>query len=418
MASNQRNSAPRALGGLRRRGEVAALARAAARRGIEAWIVGGAVRDRLLGLAPGEIDVAVSRDAEALAADLERDGLGRAVFLSRDRPGPRVFRVAGKRPLDIAELEGASIETDLARRDFTANAIALAVTSGAVVDPFGGVADIRGRRLRGVRAGNLPDDPLRVLRAARLIATHGLRPDAALLADARRAAPLFGRAAPERVAAELSRLLASPAAGPAFAWTARAGILPAALGRPLSGPRTARLARSLACLDDPGVRRMDPSRRRRLRLAFLALGMGLDGPGTRAWLQERRWAREDARDAARLAGLVETAGRIRTRRDAWRWILEADELGGDAVALLARLGASSRRRARPLRELLRAPRRRLAVSGADVVAWLGLAPGPDVGRLLADLRVAAAMGEVAGRRQARDWLSVQVRRRPVTGYNV
>ena len=69
-------------------------------------------------------------------------GFGRAVFLSRDRPGPRVFRVAGKRPLDLAELEGGSIEADLARRDFTANAVALALPGGQLLDPFGGIADI------------------------------------------------------------------------------------------------------------------------------------------------------------------------------------------------------------------------------------------------------------------------------------
>src|SRR5262249_37507106 len=116
---------PPALRALSRRREVAALGRAARERGADAWIVGGALRDRLLGLPLPEVDAAVSGDAEAIAGDLERAGHGRAVFLSRDRPGPRVFRVAGERPLDVAELEGGSIETDLARRDFTVNAMAL-----------------------------------------------------------------------------------------------------------------------------------------------------------------------------------------------------------------------------------------------------------------------------------------------------
>lgn len=410
MDSNQRKSAPAALRGLCRRAEVAALARAAARRGVAAWIVGGALRDRLLGRAAPEIDAAVSGDAESLATDLEREGFGRAVFLSRDRPGPRVFRVAGKRPLDLAELEGGSIEADLARRDFTANAVALALPGGQLLDPFGGLADLASGRLRAVRDGNLAEDPLRILRAARLLATHGLVPDRGLLSESRQAAPLFGRAAPERVAAELSKLLESPRACAALSWAARAGILPAALGQDMSPRRAAALARRLAVLDDAGARKMAPQRRRKLRVALLAASMGLDPSQTRAWLQERRWSRDEARDAALLEGLVASSRGIRSRRDAWRWLLEAGALAEDALALLARLGAGDRRRARTLRPLARAPRRRLAVDGGDIQSWLGLEPGPEIGELLRALRVAAAMGEVSNRREARNWLTGQVRR--------
>ena len=409
MDSNQRKSAERALRGLGRRAEVAALARAAGKRGVAAWVVGGALRDRLLGVPTREIDVAVSRGAESLAADLEAAGLGRAVFVSRDRPGPRVFRVAGKRPLDIAELEGATIEGDLGRRDFTANALALSLLSSEIVDPFGGLADLARKRLRCVRAENLAEDPLRILRAARLLATHGLAPDRGVLAASRRAAALFGRAAPERVGAELSKLLASPRAAPALAWAASAGILPDALGRAMSRQRAAALARGLSVLDDAGTRRMEPARRRRLRVAWLAIRQGLSASGTRGWLRERRWSREETRDAARLGELVCASRTIRSRRDAWRWVLEAGALGEDAIALLARLGRDDRRRARALSTVVRAPRRTVAVDGGDILRWLGLDAGPRVGELLRDLRVAAAIGEVSDRRQARSWLTGQVR---------
>ena len=409
MDSNQRKSAPKSLRGLGRRGEVAALARAAAARGIDAWIVGGSLRDRLLGVPTPEIDIAVSRDAEGLAAELEREGLGRAVFLSRDRPGPRVFRVAGKRPLDIAELEGETIEADLGRRDFTANAMALALASGEVLDPFGGAADIARRRLRCVRAENLAEDPLRILRAARLYATLGLVPDRGLLTASRRAAGLFGRAAPERVAAELLRLLASPRAAPALGWAASAGILPAVLGRALSPRQAGALAARLAVLDDPAARRMAPARLRTLRLALLAIRLGLSAGQTRAWLQQRRWSRDEAREAALLCGLVASSRSIRSRRDSWRWVLEAGALGEDAVALLARLDAAGRRRARRFGALVRAPRGSVAVNGSDIQRWLGLEAGPRIGQLLRDLALAAATGEVSNRRQARNWLTGQVR---------
>ncbi len=406
------HAAARRLAGLRRRAAVAALGRAASRRGSSAWIVGGAVRDALLGAAAAEIDVAVSSDAEGLARELERAGRGRAVFLSRDRPGPTVYRVAGSPPLDIAELEGGSIEADLGRRDFTVNALAVEVRSGALLDPFGGITDLRRRRLRCVREENLAEDPLRVLRAARLIATHGLTPDAAALAAARRAASLFSRAAPERVGAELSKLLGSPAASPALLWAARAGVLGATLGLEMGGTAPAALARSLAVLDDRGVRRMPPERRRRLRLARIALRLGMSPEEARRWLQGRRWARAEAQDAAALCGAALASHGVRTRRDAWAWALTAGRLAPDAIALLARLAPADRRRARRLTALTRRPPPRVPVDGDDVVAWTGVRPGPEVGRLLAAVRVAAAMGEVRNRREARHWLTVQVPNSP------
>lgn len=397
------------LAGLRRRTPLAAFRRAASRRGREAWIVGGAIRDACLGVVPLEIDVAVSGDADLLAQDLERAGVGRAVFLSRDRPGPRVFRVAGRRPLDIAEIEGGSIAADLARRDFTVNAVAVPFHGGAILDPFGGLADLSRRRLRCVRAENLLDDPLRALRAARFLASHGLSPDRATLDAARRAAPGLAGVAPERIATELARLLGSPAAAPALRWAARAGLLPAALGFELSAARAFGLARSFRALDDRATRRLPEPRRRRLRLAFLAGRLGLSEGQTRRWLQERRWGRREADAAALLNALAAAAGAISMRRDAWRWVVGAGPLAADAAHLAARTGAAARRRAPLLARLARTPRRRLAVNGGDVMRWLSLPPGPMVGALLAALEVSAAAGEVKNRREARDWLSGQVR---------
>jgi len=187
----------RALSALRRRPIVRALAETCAARGLTAWIVGGALRDALLGLPVAEIDAAVNGDPEPPARALEAAGRGRAVFLSKDRPGPRVFRVAaGHTELDIAALEGSAIEEDLSRRDFTVNALALSIPRGPLVDPFGGAADLAARALRGIRERNFQDDPLRTVRAARFIATHGLSPDARLLRWSRAAAPGLHRVAP------------------------------------------------------------------------------------------------------------------------------------------------------------------------------------------------------------------------------
>ncbi len=334
---------------LRRRAEVRALARLARRDANPAWLVGGAVRDAALGLPIPEIDAAVAGDAEGIAEALQRAGLGTAVFLSRDRPGPRVFRVAGRRTLDLAEIEGGSIEADLRRRDFTANAIAVGLEDGRIVDPFGGLADLSRRRLRCVDPRNLLEDPLRALRAARFLATHGLSPDAATLAAARRAAPGLGRVARERIAVELARMLEAPTAGPAVAWAARAGLLPAALvpaamvpatlapaglGLDLSEAASARAARSLRPLDALAFRRLPPERRRRLRLARLADALGLRPEDTRRWVSALRLGRREAEEVARLRSLAHAAGKVirRGRADAIAWLLEAGDAAQDAIA--------------------------------------------------------------------------------------
>jgi tRNA nucleotidyltransferase (CCA-adding enzyme) len=403
-------AARRRLEALRRRGEMRALARAAQARGVSVWIVGGAVRDAVMGRPVPEIDVAVGGDAQALAAALEQHGEGRAVFLSEDRPGPRVFRMAGRRPIDVAEVEGGTIETDLGRRDFTVNALAVDLEDGSLLDPFGGVLDLSRRRLTCIRAANLLEDPLRALRAARLLASHGLVPDRATLAAARAAAPRMTGVAVERISSELSRLLESPRAAPALAWTANSRLLGSALGRDLKADRAAALARSLRVLDDPATRRLPAGRRRRLRVAMLAMRLDMDARNARRWLSRRRWARREAEEIAQLIDLAGRAGRIGGRRDAWRWLLDAGDLAADAVHLVARAIPGARRRVARLSRMARAPLRRVRVTGADVMNWCAISPGPAVGVLLDEIRVAAAAGEVKNRREARNWLIGQVHR--------
>jgi tRNA nucleotidyltransferase (CCA-adding enzyme) len=215
---------------LRRRRPIAALARLARERGIRVWLVGGAPRDRLLGRPGLDADFAVSRDAEGLALALEERGFGTAVPISESRP--RVYRAAGRTPIDLAELEGDSVEQDLARRDFTANAIAIDLETGAWIDPFGGAADIARRRLRLVRESNLAEDPLRAFRAARLYATHRLVPDERTRKACVAVAPRLETVAAERIQAELSKMLEADRVAVPFRWARRAGLLSPGLGLP------------------------------------------------------------------------------------------------------------------------------------------------------------------------------------------
>jgi Poly A polymerase head domain len=165
----------------------------------EAWIVGGAVRDALLGRPLIDLDIA-SRDPEAAARRY-----GGPVFPLSDRHGAWRVALDGGRTVDFTPLRG-SIEDDLATRDFTINAIAEPLAGGERVDPFGGEADLEAGVLRAVASGVFEDDPLRLLRAVRLEDELGFRLDAETERLVCEHAGLVGRPAGERIVAELARL--------------------------------------------------------------------------------------------------------------------------------------------------------------------------------------------------------------------
>src|ERR671936_2991233 len=133
--------------------------------GEEAWIVGGAVRDELLGRPLVDLDIAV-HEPETAARAFARRSSG-APFPLSDRHGAWRVALEGGRTVDFTPLRGG-IEADLATRDFTINAIALPLEGGEPLDPSGGLFDLETRTLRAVTEEVFDDDPLRLLRAARL----------------------------------------------------------------------------------------------------------------------------------------------------------------------------------------------------------------------------------------------------------
>lgn len=177
----------------------------------QAWLVGGAVRDRLLGrsVARPDLDLAVAGDVEAAARALAREGRAAVFPLSEDFGAWRVIAYGDGWQADLSPLFGETIEEDLTRRDFTVNAIAEPLAGGEPIDPTGGREDLAAGRLRVVSATSLVDDPLRVLRVARFACELGLEPDAGTAAAARDAAPGLAGVAAERVYYELKRIVAS-----------------------------------------------------------------------------------------------------------------------------------------------------------------------------------------------------------------
>ncbi|HEX2086612.1 MAG TPA: HD domain-containing protein [Solirubrobacteraceae bacterium] len=194
-------------------------------RGEPAWLVGGALRDRLLGRDVDDLDLVVEGDVRAAARRLAR-ATGAAAFPLSDAFG--AWRVVARDHAwhaDLSPLRGATLAEDLALRDFTINAMAEPLGGGELVDPFGGAADLAARRLRVVAERALEDDPLRVMRLARLACELGLEVDGDARAAARRHARSLTAVAPERVFAELKRIVAAERALAGLALLDEAGAL-------------------------------------------------------------------------------------------------------------------------------------------------------------------------------------------------
>ncbi len=172
-----------------------------------AWLVGGAVRDRALGRATDDYDVAVNGDARVLARELARSAEAHAFALSEAFGVWRVVARDHEWQVDVLPVVGGSIEHDLAGRDFTVNAMAEPLGGGPHVDPFGGMSDLHERRLRMVSATAFVDDPLRVLRLVRLACELGFSADDTTSIAARQSAAALAHVAPERVFAELKRIV-------------------------------------------------------------------------------------------------------------------------------------------------------------------------------------------------------------------
>jgi poly(A) polymerase len=174
----------------------------------DAWLVGGAVRDQLLGRETTDYDVVLDGDPRPLARELARRGDAHAFSLSDAFGAWRVTARDHSWQVDLSPLAGGSLAEDLARRDLTINAIARTVNGGDPIDPCGGLADLSARRLRMPAPTAFAQDPLRVVRLARMAAELDFEIEPATLAAASAASPELRSVAAERLFSELSQILA------------------------------------------------------------------------------------------------------------------------------------------------------------------------------------------------------------------
>jgi tRNA nucleotidyltransferase (CCA-adding enzyme) len=223
--------------------------RAIAQR-VPAYLVGGGVRDLLVGLEGPDLDVAIEGDVEALTDlpgfELEREGLFLTGRLQIDEARIDIARARAEtypRPGALPEVRPASISEDLARRDFTVNAMAFPLArDGELLDPHGGIQDLRAGVLRVLHDRSFIDDPTRALRAARYAARFEfeLEPETERLL---RAADL-STVSDDREQNELERIATEPDPAAALQLILDWGVMPSL--DPKAPARVAEVARLAA----------------------------------------------------------------------------------------------------------------------------------------------------------------------------
>jgi poly(A) polymerase len=186
--------------------------------GDDAWIVGGGLRDALLGRPVADVDVAIAGDPAAAAERLARVHRASRFALSSAFGAWRLSGGTLPVQVDITPIQGGSLAADLALRDLTVNAMAVPVAGASeLFDPHDGRTDIAARRLRAVGPGAFSADPVRILRLARLAEQLGFTIDPPTAASAAAATSELWSKAPERLRDELYRMMGLPRAWGAFA---------------------------------------------------------------------------------------------------------------------------------------------------------------------------------------------------------
>ncbi|MDA3038263.1 MAG: hypothetical protein O3C27_01825 [Actinomycetota bacterium] len=374
--------------------------------GHQLYVVGGIVRDLLLGLpAAGDIDLTTDAHPDrtlSLTTDLSD-----AVWSQGKRFGTIGLRFA-QMDIEITTFRseaydpasrkpvvsfGRDLHTDLSRRDFTINAMAASVHDGAVIDPFDGAGDLERRALRTPLDPDtsFSDDPLRLMRAARFIARFDLRPTDELSAAARRNATRLPIVSIERIRDEFERLLDLSAPAQGLHFLADHDLLSSLLPPDLPISFEVSDALNWAAAGESPV----PETRRTMRRAGFLYNLG--PASARQHLTRLRYP---GAQVARTAALIEFAHRLQqpvsSSADLRRLVADSGAANEphllDAAADLARLVSVSAHRPESYRALVELRRTEdlsdldAPIDGRQIIAHLGLAPGPAVGSIVAALR--------------------------------
>ena len=372
------------------------------------YLVGGAVRDVLMGEPNFDVDIAVEGDGIALGQALARELGGRVVPHEKFGTAIVLYRNGGRvdvatartefydHPGALPTVEQASIRQDLYRRDFTINAMAVSLKGadfGRLVDYFGGHRDLAGGVVRVLHNLSFIDDPTRIFRAVRYETRYGFRMDAHTfgLAKACVEMDLVGELSSARVRDELQALLSEERAGDSVRRMAELGIDRAIHSHLAADEEAVRLIEAVDSLREAYAPEAPAWR---LRLAVLA--RRLSSTEVLDWAEGLKLRR---RDAERIADAVAVAPRLRdlvgaTKEPAALWQRVAPHDPDGALLALATSKGRARKRLERYFEELRDVT--LEISGGDL-AELGLVESPQVGAVLEELRRRKLNGELDGR---------------------
>lgn len=209
--------------------------------GGQVYIVGGAVRDAIIGKDPHDVDLMVTKlgrnEIESILSHLP----GSTVFAGKNfgvyhyRKGDHVVEIAmprterstgpGHTNFQVNADPNIPVETDLNRRDFSANAMAFDVANGRLIDPHNGQEDVQNGTLRVINKQSFEDDPLRIVRALVASSVHGLKPDENTLQEMTEAADKIRHLPNERVQMELDKLLSGSDPAGAIETAENTGVL-------------------------------------------------------------------------------------------------------------------------------------------------------------------------------------------------
>ncbi|QDV07373.1 tRNA nucleotidyltransferase/poly(A) polymerase [Planctomycetes bacterium Poly30] len=398
-----------------------AIARTMREAGERAWIVGGGVRDLILGRPIKDIDLVSAALPDRVEALFERTvAVGKAfgiIVIVKDGKEIEMatFRrergYSDSRHPDLIEY-AESPAVDAGRRDFTCNALYLDPLTGEIEDPAGGLADLRARQLRcvGLPEERFREDGLRLLRAGRFLAALDLQPAEGLLAAMEAERESIRGVSPERVLDEMSKVLRGPDPARAVRVLSDAGVLDlslpgwsrndlavSALGRVLPGAErgeVSAVALGLAVLLAPDPTDLDSvaDRLERLKSSKELRNSVLTVLRTRTQL-------DALVDAAEPADVLERGRRVALARDG-----SFEAAVSLAIARAADSSEGIREAVARLRALsAEAPPEPVALTAKDAME-AGYQPGPELGDVLRRAGLAALGGAFEDREGALAWL--------------
>jgi len=392
-----------------------------------AYLVGGSVRDALLGRKADylDLDFVLAGTAVATARTIARHYQAGFVVLDPENQIARV--VFPQATVDFAEQVGDSLESDLHRRDFTVNAIAYHPHTEQVFDPLGGCADLERRMLRMIAPDNLADDPLRLLRAYRQAAQLGFSLDEQTRATIHQLAPLLGKVAAERVRGELDCLLSKPEGTPLMklAWedevldtwlpTLTADQIQRLVAVDKAYARLQEYRPAFAKLLIGWIKEQTPPgfHRSWFKAAKLSRILSPDPEEAEAELTHFKYSRAEQQAVLAVLRAWPYLAAIAQGETSRRQQYHLFKTAGNSFIALALVGLAEGIDWSLLAGLcdrfldpddpIAHPRP--LISGRDLIQHLNVRPGPHIGDLLAAVELAHAEGEVASPEAALDWVA-------------